>query len=211
MALLLTTAILAGCTKKKSAAYLAKRIPKEDKRYPSFLYVLDLMTERQAKVIVETGTARNGQDNCLGDGCSTIILGEWAKDHDAVLYSVDIDPQAIANARQAVAVFNDKVNFIVSDSVALLKNFRQYNQQIDFLYLDSFDVDRNNPDPSQQHHLKEIKAAYPFLGKNSIIMIDDCFEPEQGCKTGKGKLVIEFLLSEGWKKSMNGYQTILVK
>ena len=44
---------------------------------------------------------------------------------------------------------------------------------IDFLYLDSYDVDFLNPLPSALHHLEEFNRVKHLLHKNSIILIDD--------------------------------------
>ena len=158
-----------------------------------FLMSMQLMGQHKSRILVETGTARYGGKRCRGDGCSTLIFGEWAGDNDATFYSVDIDPKAIKNAKDAVLPLNQDVIFVTSDSVAFLTNYHKYNDRIDFLYLDSFDFDPNNPGPSENHHLKEIKAAYRFLHRNSIVMVDDTF----GDQGGKGRLVIECLLGKG--------------
>ena len=192
--------------KDTNESYLAKRLPKHDKRYKTFLKSMKLMKQRKSKILVETGTARYGDKNCRGDGCSTVIFGEWARDNDATFYSVDIDAEAIKSAKDAVLPLNNDVVFITSDSVAFLKNYYKYNNKIDFLYLDSFDFDPKNPWPSENHHLKEIKAAYRYLHRKSIVMVDDTF----GRRGGKGRLVIKYLLGKGWKIAVSAYQLILV-
>ena len=183
--------------------YLENRITQHSKRYDSFKICLELMAQRNAKNLVETGTARNGLSNCRGDGCSTVIFADWAKDHHAALTSIDINPDAIKTSMQAVAPINPNVQYVTQDSVSFLSH---YNQKIDFLYLDSYDFDANNPLPSQMHHLNEIIAALPFLTKDSVVMIDDCDLPHGG----KGRLVIDFLTHNGWKIYHSGYQTILI-
>jgi len=70
---------------------LEHRIPENDKRYVSFSRVLRLIGEWGAKIIVETGTARNGEKNCFGDGCSTVIFGDFAERTGANVFSVDIN------------------------------------------------------------------------------------------------------------------------
>lgn len=182
---------------------LSSRISPQDKRHPTFRYALEQITKRNLKVIVETGTARNGACNCIGDGCSTVIWSNWARLFNCYVYSVDIDPEALRQSRLACGSFLSNVEFICSDSIAYLENF---GKQIDFLYLDSYDYDFNNPDPSQQHHLKEIVAAYPYLHEQSVVMIDDCNLPGGG----KGGLVIEYLRERGWKIAMSGYQVVMV-
>lgn len=191
-----------------SEQYLEGRIPTNNRRYTTLVKALDLMKERGVKVIVETGTSRDGLSNFEGDGGSSIIFSQFAKEYGAQFYSVDIDKVALNKASQAVEQVLGKVgenhHFIQSDSIQFLKDFPK---KIDFLYLDSYDYDFKNPAPSQAHHLKEIEAAYPHLTPQTIIMIDDCDLPQGG----KGLLVIDYLLKRGWKILENKYQVILVQ
>jgi hypothetical protein len=182
-----------------------KRLAKNDSRYATFVYALKLMKERNVKTIVETGTTRGAGINCSGDGCSTLIFADWVRRTGGEFYSVDIDLQALKMAEKGLGSWLRRYAHLVQcDSVAYLKNF---NRTIDFLYLDSYDFDAKNPTPSQQHHLNEIVAAYPFLTKKSVVMIDDCDLPHGG----KGKLVIEHLQSKGWKIVAKKYQVIMVQ
>jgi len=199
---LLILASKASCA-PSNLRHLENRIPKENARHQTFLKAMELMLERNVKTIVETGTSRYGGVHCIGDGCSTLIFSDWAKENNATLYSVDIDRNALLHAKAALKPPIEHVHFVHKDSVEFLKNF---NRPIDFLYLDSYDFELDNPNPSQQHHLNEIKAAMPWLTENSIILIDDCDLPYGG----KGKLVIEFLEDRGWKVLLEGYQVILV-
>lgn len=196
------------CCKRKtnvtSDRYLKRKIPRQNHRYKTFIEALDLMKQRGARIIVETGTSRNGDANCCDDGCATIIFAEWARDNNAIVYSVDIDGQALVNAGNALGRNHPYVYLIQSDSVVFLRNFRQ---SIDMLYLDSYDFEFDNPEPSQLHHLNEVMAAEPWLTADSIVMIDDCDLPHGG----KGKLAIEYLLTRGWKIASQGYQVILLQ
>lgn len=184
--------------------YLLNKIEPENHRFMTFIYALRLLKERHAQVLVETGTARYGNKNCSGDGCSTLIFSDWVGVNGGHFYSVDISEFALQDAAASLGAANEFVQLVHSDSVAFLKNF---NQPIDFLYLDSFDFELDNPEPSQQHHLKEIIAAYPWLTEQTIVMIDDCNLPYGG----KGKLAIEYLLNRNWKIVAQDYQTILVR
>jgi SAM-dependent methyltransferase len=191
----------------ESLACLNKRISEDNLRYKTFEMALKLITERKARIIVETGTARHGDSNCSGDGCSTLIFCEWAHQNGAILYSVDIDANAIRNAEHALdPASKTAVQWIHGDSVAFLKDF---NQPIDFLYLDSYDYEEWNPEPSQRHHLNEVIAAIPWFTKDTVIMIDDSDDGFLG--GGKGKLVIEYLLERGWNIVMKGHQVVLVR
>lgn len=198
-----TLIALLACSTAFCVDPLKDRLPIDDRRYVTFRYALGLMQYRHVKTIVETGTARDGDENCGGDGGSTKTWCIWAKSADAKVYSVDINPDAIANAKQACKPYRKWITFTCMDSVAYLS---QFQQPIDFLYLDSFDFNSARPELSQQHHLKEIIAAYPRLHSQSIVMIDDCDLPYGG----KGKLAIDFLLERGWRIALSDYQVILV-
>lgn len=185
-------------------ANLTDYLSTSDKRYGSFKLALDLIIQRNLKVLVETGTSRNGDKNCMGDGCSTMIYSDFLKDNEGSLYSVDISLENLIDAENALKFAKDNVTFIHSDSLLFLRDFPE---KIDFLYLDSYDFDAGNPNPSQLHHLKEIMIAYNKLHDNSVVMIDDCGL----IHGGKGTLAIQFLKSKGWKIIYDGYQVIMVK
>ena len=172
-------------------------------RIPTMTQALQLMEERNAKVIVETGTSRFGYKALRSDGGFTIIAGHWCAVNKAQLYSVDINPLALENIKQVIGLLSNNIKIVWCDSVEFLKKF---NQPIDFLYLDSFDFEEKNPVPSQEHHLREIQVAYDKLHPNSVVMIDDCDLPHGG----KGKLVIDYLLKKGWEIIADSYQVILV-
>lgn len=199
----LISALLFNGLSMGSATFLEKFIPKCNHRFETFDFALNLMEERGVKILVETGTARLGEKNCNGDGCSTFVFSQWAAQNGAFLYSVDIDKASLHYAANDLMLLNRFVQLVHGDSVEFLKTF---NKPIDFLYLDSYDFAIDNPGPSQEHHLNEIVAAYPWLTKNSIVMIDDCDLPYGG----KGKLVIDYLLSKNWKIATRGYQVVLI-
>ena len=73
-----------------------------DARNKGFHTVMDLMEQRNVKIIVETGTARGGNMAFTGDGGFTIIFGLWALLNKAHLYSVDISENAITRAKTMV-------------------------------------------------------------------------------------------------------------
>ena len=179
------------------------------KRRDTLREVLRLLDERGATTLLETGVARMGLEKSKGDGASTIVFGLWAKQNDAHLYSVDIDPEATERAGIAVHDMDlaDHVTLVTSDSVAYLDEF---TDAVDFLYLDSYDYHKTDTaiqTASQDHHLKEIKAIEGCLHEDTVILIDDCDMPNGG----KGKLVIERLTAKGWKVHMSEYQVILVR
>jgi hypothetical protein len=210
---LIVVAVAAAVIRKlvrfKTLAPLLPRRYNFGKRRDTLREVLRLLGERGATTLLETGVARMGLEKSKGDGASTIVFGLWAKQNDAHLYSVDIDPEATERAGQAVAKMDlsDSVTLVTSDSVAYLDEF---TDMVDFLYLDSYDYHKTDTaiqTASQAHHLKEIEAIEGCLHEDTVILIDDCDMPNGG----KGKLVIERLTANGWKVHMSEYQVILVK
>jgi len=206
--LAVAAAVIRKLVRYKTLAPLLPRRYNFGKRRDTLREVLHLLDERDARTLLETGVARMGLEKSKGDGASTIVFGLWAKQNDAHLYSVDIDPEATERAGQAVANMDlsDSVTLVTSDSVAYLDEF---TDMVDFLYLDSYDYHKTDTaiqTASQDHHLKEIKAIEGCLHEGTVILIDDCDMPNGG----KGKLVIERLTAKGWKVHMSEYQVVLV-
>ena len=207
--LVIAAALVRKLLRFKTLTPLLPRKYNFGKRRDTLREVLRLLDERGARVLLETGVARMGLEKSKGDGASTIVFGLWAKQNDAHLYSVDIDPEATQRAGQAVAAMglSNNVTLVTSDSVAYLDDF---TETVDFLYLDSYDYHKTDTaiqTASQDHHLKEIKAIEGCLHDKTVILIDDCDMPNGG----KGKLVIEWLTARGWKVHMSEYQVILVQ
>ncbi len=177
------------------------------KRRITFLKTLALLDKLQAKVIIETGTSREGLKGARSQGAATIVFGKWAQKNNAILHSVDISLDSVKVAQSEVECqgLNKQVIIHLSDSIEFLKNF---DQTVDFLYLDSFDYG-DNPEiqlKSQLHHLNEFKAIERKLHKDSIVLIDDCNLPGGG----KGKLAIEYMLQNSWVPIIQKYQVLLL-
>ena len=152
-------------------------------------------------VIVETGTTRQ-PDNWAGDGQSTRLFNAYVDLKGGIVFSVDIDKDACIAAK---SLTNDNVSVVCTDSIQFLHYFPT-KDKIDLLYLDSYDLDWNNPHPSSLHHLKELCACFSELSPECIIAVDD---NDRG--RGKGTYVVDFLTTLGYKIVYNGYQIILQK
>lgn len=171
-------------------------------RAATFYQALMLAVARNAKNIVETGTARKA-DNWAGEGQSTVLFGEFAQRYGCKLWTCDINPAAIEEARGSTAQFAPHIEYIVSDSVTFLRDFRE---PIDLLYLDSMDfIAEEDPNPSQDHALREGQAALHALHCQSVVLVDDCARPHGG----KGGKVIPFLLGQGWQVIGLQYQVLM--
>lgn len=153
--------------------------------------------------IVETGTTRS-IDNFLGDGCSTLLFDKYINSKwNGIVYTVDINPDSCKVAR---SITSDKTIVTISDSVAFLSKFPR-PEQIDLLYLDSYDFDFNNPHPSSLHHLKELTAIYPKLRSGCLIVVDDNFDNN----VGKGSYVRDFLSNVGDQLVFDKYHMGFIK
>ena len=199
---ILISLLLAATFEVKAHPVLDGLLSPKDARYPGFSAMLKWLDQNNPKVVVETGTARYGTRGCSDrfDGCSSVIFSKWARGRDVDFYSVDISAANIQQAKGAVHPDN-RMHFIVSDSIPFLQNFAS---KIDLLYLDSFDFDGRNPGPSQRHHLYEITAAFDKLQPNSIVGLDDC----RLVHGGKCTLVEQYLRDRHFIEVTVGYQKI---
>ena len=160
-------------------------------RFKSFEYALLEAKKRNLKIFVETGVARGKQKFLFfskinwKDGMSTMIFSDYVKYVNGFLTTCDINQKNIDNAKKFTKKNNDFINFVVSDSIEFLSNFKK---KIDFLYLDSLDGQFEN---ASKHQLEEIKIAINYLHKNSLVLLDD--------KGSKTNLSVDFMLKNDLK------------
>ncbi len=160
-------------------------------RFSSFKFALLEAEKRKLKTIVETGCARGKSKFFFfskinwKDGMSTMIFSDYAKFIGGSLTTCDIEKKNIQNAKKFVKKNADFVNFVVDDSLNFLSNF---NNKIDFLYLDSLDGQFAE---ASNHQLKEIKIARKKLSSQALVLLDD-----KGAKTN---LSIDYMLMNNFK------------
>jgi hypothetical protein len=151
--------------------------------------------------VVETGTSRS--DDWQGDGCSSVMFGDFCKHYDGRLYTVDISTRAIWACYGSTPMLRDHIEYVVSDSLKFLEWF---NRGIDILYLDSYDWGPHQQEESQNHSLQEIVLAEPNIHPQTIVVIDDT-----GLHGGgKGGKSVPWLVERGWTVAFEDYQTVLV-
>ena len=175
------------------------------KRDRSFQKIFEILekTQNERFMIVETGTTRK-KDNFRGDGQSTILFDEFVNYYDGAVISIDIDPTACRLARRLTS---DKTCVLDGDSVDILNQLDHNTiEQIDLLYLDSYDVNFNDTHPSSLHHLKELTTVYSRLKEGCIIAVDDNIND-----TGKGKYIKEFFDHISCEKIVDEYQLVYIK
>ena len=199
----------------------SERYEKLGEKFHSFRISLNLFHQRKGRIIVETGCQREVAD--WGAGQTTKIFGEYVSKYDAFLYTVDINLENLKIAEQISG--NNNIEYVNMDSVEFLKNF---TQNIDLLYLDSFDfplhelfarfgedmfkmsfteVVSKSQDillPCQIHCLNELVSAEDKLHENSILLIDD----NSQVGGGKPRLARDWLFSNGWEMIMDWEQTL---
>ena len=165
-------------------------------------------------IIVETGCSAHGTK-------STLLWDKFVNSFGGKVLSVDLNKNSVSITNKETS---DKTNVTHSDS---LKYLPTITDKIDFLYLDSYDVDFLNPLPSAEHHLKEFNCIKHLLHKGSIVLIDDTpISPEwldngKYCPiynklklqfnenmSGKGSLVSRELEKMGAEKLMHQYQIL---
>jgi hypothetical protein len=154
--------------------------------------------------IIETGTVRNPMN--WKDGNSGFLFAEFVKIHGGFVRSVDIDQSAVDTANTFVDNRYYKSN--CSDSVSWLSNLSDLNN-IDLFYLDSYDVEWANDTPSAEHHLKEFQVIEKHLKPGCIVAIDDNSRLLlSGKRTGKGRMIVEYLETKEIYPIYDAYQII---
>jgi hypothetical protein len=154
--------------------------------------------------IIETGTLRT--PNNWTDGQSAALFTRFVEYHGGQMRSVDIDPEACDIAQGFIS--SKQFTVTCSDSVEWLK--QQTNlDQVDLFYLDSYDVDWNNDTDSANHHLKEFQVIEPFIRPSTVVAIDDNSRwVASNKRTGKGRVVVEYLESQGRVPIYDEYQIV---
>lgn len=172
-------------------------------------------------IIVEIGSMRKSCNHdldiynheCCNDGHSSLLLARAASE----FHTVDIDIECAKLTRSELKKYNlwPKSNVYCGDGIRFLHDF---NNQINFLYLDAWDVEYPN---HAEMHLEAFKIAESKLADTAIILIDDTdigfsvekgFHNDEECLGGKGRLLIPFLLqNKNFKLLFKGRQTCFIK
>ena len=170
--------------------------------------------------IIETGTSAYGTD-------SSRLFDSYVRNFGGSFYSVDISPYP---SKRLKFQHSKKSSFYVSDSISFLENLQISLKisKIDFVYLDSWDVDWADPHPSAVHGFEEFKRILPYLHSGSVLVIDDTpidlkwipakyhhlsleYQKEFGVLPGKGALVVrELAKSSRARKVWHDYNCVYV-
>ena len=172
-------------------------------RADNFLKIFRILEKKKRFYnIVETGCMRSdhGVFAFGDDGASTLIFDLFVNFYNGSVFSVDINKKNVFHAKKLVS---NKTKIYKMDSVKFLWNLPK-KFPIDLLYLDSFDLDLNNPHPSSLHHIKELCAVIKNLN-NTIIVVDD-HKVSSNQISSKGAYVKDFMLNIGAKLLFENYQ-----
>jgi SAM-dependent methyltransferase len=154
--------------------------------------------------IIETGTLRNPGN--WKDGQSARLFTEFVDHYAGTVRSVDIDPAAVASARNSIT--SSRFESTCQDSVQYLSTQPDLNQ-VDLFYLDSYDVKWNDDHLSAEHHLREFQAIEPDLKPGALVVIDDNSRfLESNQRTGKGHYIADYLEAKGIQPLYDAYQII---
>ncbi len=179
-------------------------------------------------IIVETGCLRI-KDNFSGDGQSTLLFDKYTQQrgNGSKVYTVDINPEATKICSEVVS---KNVSITTGDSVkylnSLSKSFFEDKKKVSFFYLDSFDLDWRSPEPSCEHHLKELVSIKKILDKDTLVVVDDSpiigylEQRKEGVLdlvpfglvpkptiSGKGLLIHQYAMDTGAKLLYSNYQS----
>ncbi len=128
----------------------------------TFKRFIELLDKISNPTIVETGTSATLVN-------SSHFFDKYIKMNGGRFDTVDINPGAGNMFRRSVQSPDTTIH--TGDSVKFLKNWN--GPKIDAAYLDSWDLDYNNPVDSANHGKNEMEALLPHLNDNAIVLIDD--------------------------------------
>ncbi|WP_339412698.1 hypothetical protein [Gluconobacter wancherniae] len=181
--------------------YLRERL---GKRADGFATIFEALDQHETPFIIETGCLRVPR-NWDGDGQSTFQFDWYAREKQGRVLTIDVNPQSIDSARRACS---SVTSTILNDSVATLDALGASGMgPAALIYLDSFDLDLDNPMPSAIHHAMELMAARRLLAPGTILCIDD-FDVAPLGPGGKGLIVDQFLNTIRAEVLYSGYQKV---
>ena len=178
-------------------------------RYKSYRIIFEELLRRKDRdfTIIETGCAFGGG---WCHGSSSLLFIEFLNVFGGKLISIDLNPDHMSACRKLVATVqptSGRAQFVpmVGDSLTILQSLPD---AADFVYLDSWDLERDDPEPSMRHHMAEFKAAKEIFirSKDLIVAVDDNLKP---LDIGKGKHILEWARRTQQDILMDDYQLVL--
>jgi hypothetical protein len=178
--------------------------PRLRARAEGFATIFRALPKQPEKLLtVESGCLRIPR-NWDGDGQSTFMFDALARTRGGLFFSIDVNVESVETARRACS---SSTNLILGDSVATLHALSALiGRPANLLYLDSYDLDPQNPMPSAIHHAMELIAAQSLIGPGTIVCVDDYgVGPQAG---GKGLLLDLYFSTIRAEVLHSGYQKV---
>jgi predicted O-methyltransferase YrrM len=124
-----------------------------------------------------------------GCGLSTIALNKYAKELNALAYSLDYNIEKCNDLKSRSGDQLDCIKFVIGDS---LENLHEIvaKHTIDFLFLDSA--------ASAMHTFREFLICEPALKPGACLLVDNAslpYEKRLLSPVRKGKIIVPYLLS----------------
>jgi predicted O-methyltransferase YrrM len=162
--------------------------------------------------MIELGSTRERADPDR-DGFSTPILAYVAEASGHFFYSVDAVKDSTDAARSICKDYGlgaeKQVNFVTKDGIRFLRLWRDSGVPVDFLYLDAWDHIPGYEKISEEKHLEAFITIEQNMAPDSLVLIDDI--KNRATWAGKGRLVIPYLLKNGYEVLFKGYQSLFQK
>ena len=151
---------------------------------------------------------------CCNDGHSTYLFARAGLDVE----TVDINPVHMDNARESCKEFNT-VEYFCRDAFDYAREEMAFPIDIGLLFLDAWDLE--HPDGAAEKHLEFFQTIEGRLNDDCMILIDDTdltydmekkeYFDDPECLSGKGRLLVPYLLERGYKIVFKERQTMLRK
>jgi hypothetical protein len=199
--------------------HFTKYAPSDHVCRPTMQAALRLLQGRPA-CILETGSSAWGTN-------SSLLFSAYVDSFGGTFETVDI---RVRPSVELERLCSKNTILYCDDSISFLRKWSMRNKgkKIDLLYLDSWDVDWQNPTPSALHGLAELLCVYSHIGPDTLLLVDDTpvnteafnlaqtdltlFEQylsAHGFAPGKGALVRQLLTSVGkGREVLHQYQTL---
>lgn len=116
--------------------------------------------------IIETGASHSWDDGIMG-----LMFANISQRTGGKIWIVDIDTIILKKSMDVFTTHDiNCAEFITSDSVSFLNEF---DQDVDLIYLDSWDLNLLDPYPAALHGWREFNAIKDKVKKDTIIIVDD--------------------------------------
>lgn len=148
--------------------------------------------------ICETGCIRS-LTQYDWQGNFTILANRFVEIHNGIVYTVNIDPEAINLCKSL-----SHVNATCDDSVDYLNKLQNIDD-VNFFYLDSMDINFDNPEHSIKHHYNEFLS---IINKRSHGDFYLCIDDNVDENIQKGLKINNLLKNLNILPLMNGYQSL---